>query len=237
MERADVLAHRAEPMSTRVTRAIGWAGLSSFLLIMVAAFVVAPPLWAGPGTQASAEQVADYVHAQSGRTIASLLVYSLALGLFLVFAMGLGLWLRQGERAPHWLSTTFLGGSVALTVLILAGFVAAGVMSYRLQTPAVAQALRDLTFGLLALSGVPTAVCLGAYAWLVMPGGSLPRWTMCPALLGVAAHLLLVASFVGHGSLLSLEGSVIVLVPGTFFAWILAASVALLGRRSPIPVG
>jgi len=38
-----------------------------------------------------------------------------------------------------------------------------------------------------------------------------------------------------HGSFLSLEGTVIVAVPGTFFAWILATSVVLWragGRQS-----
>lgn len=37
-----------------------------------------------------------------------------------------------------------------------------------------------------------------------------------------------------HGSLLSLEGAVNVIVPATFFAWILAASVVLLRARPKV---
>jgi hypothetical protein len=113
-------------------------------------------------------------------------------------------------------------------VLIFAAFVTAGVMSYRPQQPAFAASLTDTTFGLLALSGIPTAVCLGAYAALVLRYRCLPAWTGWLAVLAVDAHILIAASFVSHGSFLSLESSVIVWVPATFFAWILATSVALL---------
>jgi hypothetical protein len=125
-------------------------------------------------------------------------------------------------------------------VLIFAAFATAGVMSYRPQQPAFAVSLADMTFGLLALSGIPTAVCLGAYAAVVLRYRCLPAWTGWLALLAVDAHILIAASFVSHGSFLSLESSVIVWVPATFFAWILATSAVLLRtadretlRRSP----
>jgi hypothetical protein len=205
-------------------------GLASFVLIIVAA-LVAPPLWNAPGTTATAAQVAAYAYEDRGRTIASLFIYSVALGLFLCFAAGLWSWLRQNEPAPQPLSAAFAFGAVALVVLILAAFVAGGVLTYRLQDAAIAQSLRDLTFGLLAVSGIPTAVCLGAYAALVLKRGCLPAWTAWLAILGVVTHVFIAASFVSHGSFLSLEGSVIYLVPGTFFAWILATSVVLLKIR------
>jgi hypothetical protein len=74
-------------------------------------------------------------------------------------------------------------------------------------------------------------VCLGAYAALVLRYRCLPAWTGWLAFLAVDAHILIAASFMSHGGFLSLEGSVIVWVPATFFAWILAASVVLLSRR------
>jgi hypothetical protein len=120
-------------------------------------------------------------------------------------------------------------------VLILAAFATAGVMSYRPQQPAFAVALTDTTFGLLALSDIPTAVCLAAYAVIVLRHGHLPAWTGWLALLAVDAHLLIAASFVSHGSFLGLEGEVIVIVPGTFFAWIFATSVVLLRFPSQGP--
>lgn len=230
--RRDADAVSPVPMTARATRLIALAGLGSFALIIMAAFV-APPLWNAPGTNASATHVAAYLQANHGRTIASLYIYSLAMGLFLCFTGGLWSWLRQSEPAPQPLSSVFAFGAIALAVLIFAAFVTAGVMSYRPQQPAFATSLSDMTFGLLALSGIPTAVCLGAYAAIVLRRRCLPAWTGWLAVLAVDAHILIAASFVSHGSFLSLESSVIVWVPATFFAWILATSLVLLRIADP----
>lgn len=222
------IRHRGEERGVNfATRAIGLTGLASFAFIIAGA-LIAPPLWNAPGTNASPAQVAAYVQANHARTLAALLVYSLAMGLFLCFAGGLWSWLRRREREPQLLSSAFAFGAVALTVLIFAAFASAGVMSYRPQQPAFAASLSDVTFALLALSGVPTAVCLNAYAALVLRHKCLPSWTAWLAMLAADAHLLIAASFLSHGSFLSLEGAVIVAVPATFFAWILATSAALL---------
>jgi hypothetical protein len=194
--------------------------------------LVAPPLWNAPDTTAPATEIAAYAQDERGRIIASLFIYSLAMGLFLCFTAGLFSWLRETEPAPRLLSTAFAFGAVALVALILAGFTPAAVGAYRPQQPAMAQALNDLTFGLLALSGIPTAVCLGAYAALVLRNRSLPAWTGWLAVVGATAHVLIVASFFERTGFLSLEGDVIIWVPGTLFAWILATSVVLL-RTQP----
>jgi len=90
-----------EPISApSAARLTGLAGLASFVLIIVAAFV-APPLWNAPGTMATAARVTAYAQNYGGRLIASLLIYSLAIGLFLSFAAGLWAWLRERERPPH----------------------------------------------------------------------------------------------------------------------------------------
>ena len=214
-------------MERSTQRLIALAGLGSFALIIAAAFV-APPLWGGPGTNASAAHVAHYAHENRGRAIAALYIYSLAIGLFLCFTAGLWSWLRQAEPAPQPLSAVFAFGAIALAVLIFAAFATADVLSYRPQQPALAASLGDMTFGLLALSGIPTAVCLGAYAALVLRHRCLPPWTGWLAVVAAITHVLIAASFVSHGGFLSLEGSVIVWVPATFFAWILATSVVLL---------
>jgi hypothetical protein len=214
-------------LGARATRLIALAGLTSFAFIIVGAFV-SPPLWNAPGETSSPAHVAAYFQANHGRTIASLYIYSLAMGLFLCFAAGLWSWLRQTEPAPQPLSAVFAFGAITLAVFILASFATAGVASYRPQQPALAVSLSDMTFGLLALSGIPTAVCLGAYAALVLRHRCLPAWTGWLAVLAVAGHILIAASFMSHGSFLSLEGVVNVAVPATFFAWILATSVVLL---------
>jgi hypothetical protein len=228
--RADAGVSSGAWVTMRSSRAIGLAGIASFALIAVGA-LVAPPLWNAPETTASAAEVAAHAQDERGRIIASLFIYSLAMGLFLCFTAGLFSRLHQSEPAPRPLSVAFAFGAVALVALILAGFVPVAVGAYRPQPPALAQALNDLTFGLLALSGIPTALCLGAYAALVLRNRLLPAWTGWLAVAGAVAHVLIVASFVERSGFLSLEGDVIIWVPGTFFAWILATSVVLLRTR------
>jgi hypothetical protein len=214
----------------RRPRLIGLTGLSAFGLIIVATFV-SPPLWNAPATNAPAARVSAYAQQHNGRIVAGLLIFSLAVGLLLCFLAGLWALLREHDRPPHALSSLFAFGAVAFTVMVLAGFVPIYVLSYRAQPASVAGPLGDLGFGLLALSGIPTAVCLAAYAALVIWRRCLPIWTAWMAIGAALAHDLVAASFVSHGSFLSVEGSVIVWVPATLFAWILATSAALLRTR------
>jgi hypothetical protein len=88
--------------------------------------------------------------------------------------------------------------------------------------------LYDITFGLLAISGAPTALALFAYAALVLRTGRLPRWTASLALLAAATHVALCASFYVRDGFFSLEGAVIIAIPATLFAWIAGTSVAML---------
>jgi hypothetical protein len=213
------------------TRLIGAAGMLSFDLIVVAAFV-SPPLWNAPGTTASGGAVASFAQHNAARVTTSLFIYSLAMALFLCFAAGLWGWFRDQERSPHPLSSIFGFAAIAFIVLILAGFVPAYMLGYRSQPAVIAGPLGDLTFGLLALSGIPTAVCLGSYAALVVRLRCLPVWTGWLAAISALAHLLIAASFLSHGAILSLESSVIVWVPATFFCWILVASWALFQVRA-----
>jgi len=169
--------------------------------------------------------VSAFAHVHASRAIASLVIYSVGIGLFLCFVVGLAAWLR--DRGPRALPAVLAAAGIVLTTLILAGFVPAYMLSYRFQPPVVAAPLADLTFGLLALSGVPTAICLAAYAALVTRLRCLPRWTVAVAIVGALTHVLIAASFVSHGAFLSLESSVIVWVPATFFAWIFATSLSL----------
>src|SRR3954462_5847102 len=98
-------------MSARAARQTGVAGLASFALIVAASLPA--PLWNAPGTSASGAEVLAYNRANRGEAIASLLVYSLAMGLFMVFAAGV--WTRLKRNAPDGpLSAAFAVGAVAL---------------------------------------------------------------------------------------------------------------------------
>jgi hypothetical protein len=197
---------------TATTRLIGLAGLFSFDLI-VAGTSIAAPLWSAPGTGSSARVVALYGQHNATRIMVGLLS-----------------WFRHREGAPQILSSIFGLATVAASVLILAGFVPAYLLSYRSQPASVAGVLGDMTFGLLALSGVPTALLLAVYAALAIRLGGLPR-TAYLAAVGACAHVLIAASFLSHGAFLSLESKVIVWVPATFFVWILVVSAAFYRGR------
>jgi hypothetical protein len=207
-------------------RGAGIAGIGSFVLIVVAALIL--PLWDISPTQASTHEVAEYLADHRDASLASLYVYSLALILW--FPFGAGVWsrLRAAEPARHPLAATFALAFVAMTTLILAGFVPIAVAAYRAPSAVAVVQLRDVSFGLLAVSGIPTAAALGAYAWIVLRTRCLDPWSAAMAGAGAVAHVVIAASFLFRTGFFSLEGGVIVAVPATLFAWILLTSVALL---------
>ena len=219
-------------MSAHRTRLIALVGLASFALIIVAVFV-SPPLWSAPGEnsrpptlQPTFKPITDV---QSPRSTSTALRWASSFALARACGRGCA---RSSHRASRCRPPSPSARS-RWWCSSWPPFATAGVASYRPQQPALALLLSDLTFGFLALSGIPTAVCLGAYAALVLRYRCLPAWTGWLAVLGAVAHVLIAASFMNHGSFLSLEGAVNVAVPATFFAWILVTSIALL-RAGPL---
>ena len=135
--------------------------------------------------------------------------------------------LRKAAGAESLLSACFAFGLVGFVTLLLAGFTSFLVLVYRTPDVSDARLLYDLTFGLLAMSGAPTAIALGSFAALVFRGGDLPRWTAMLAALGAAAHVALLASFVVTDGFFSLEGQVITAIPATLFLWIIGTGIAM----------
>jgi len=125
------------------------------------------------------------------------------------------------------LAAIFGFGAASLCTVVFAGFAVMLAFAYR-PSVAVPRELYDVTLGLLAVSGIPTALALGAYAAIVLGARPLPVWTAWVALVGAAAHVLIAASFFFHSGFFSLEGGVIVAIPATMFLWLVATSVALL---------
>lgn len=104
-------------------------------------------------------------------------------------------------------------------------------MAYRAPHISTARTLYDLSFGLLALSGLPTALALGAYAVATRKDGDrLQRVTVAAALVSMAAHVAIGFSFFFRSGFLSLEGLDIVVIPATLFVWIALVSVVELRR-------
>jgi hypothetical protein len=186
-----------------------------------------------PGTRTSAADIASFVAAHRSAALAAMVLNTLAVALWLVF--GAGVWLRLREGGETLLSACFAVGLASFATLIFAGFVPFFVLAYRGGEPDDARLLYDLTFGVLALSGAPTAIALASYAALIWRTGRLPRWTAVLAAIGALAHVVLIGSFLVGDGFFSLEGQVITVIPGTLFVWVLGTGVALLreGRARP----
>jgi hypothetical protein len=153
------------------------------VLIVVSSFV-APPLWDAPGTNATGAQTAAYVFDHRSRSVVSLFMFAIAVGIWLPFSAGLWSWMRAREPEPRALSAVFAFAAVAMLVMIVSAF--------------------------------------------VLKTKCLPRWTAVVAVPAALAHVFIAMSFLSHGALLSVEGSVIVWVPALLFAWLLAVSCAVL---------
>jgi hypothetical protein len=216
-------------MST--VRLAGLAGVLSIALGIAGGLV--DRMWTFPGTGATAGEIGGYAHAHRSALLIAMFLTTTTVGLWLVFGVGVWLWLREAAGGESVLSACFLVGLVSFVALLLAGFTPFIVLVYRAPEAPDPRLLYDLSFGLLAMSGVPTALALGSYAALAFrSGGRLPGSTAVLAAAAALAHLVLFASLLITSGFFSLEGGVTIVIPAILFVWILITSLALL-RSGP----
>jgi len=190
--------------------------------------VVVDQMWTFPASGASAGEIARFVHGHRSALLVAMVLTTIAVALWLVFGTGVWLWLRQTASGESLYSMCFLVGLVSFITLLLCGFAIFFVLVYRAGDVSDPRLLEDLAFGLLAISGVPTALALGAYAAQAFGVSRLPTWTAWLAVAVAAAHLVLLASLVVTNGFFSLEGGVTIAIPGLLFTWITAVSIVLL---------
>jgi hypothetical protein len=87
------------------------------------------------------------------------------MGSCLGFAVSLSAMLEDGE--DRFAPATIGYGARSAAAMVLAGFVPGAIVAYRSPSGAIATAFYDLSFGLLALSGIPTAICMLGYSALI----------------------------------------------------------------------
>ncbi len=206
----------------------GRAGLLSIVLGLVA--VPVDQMWTFPATGATGSEIALYAQTHRSALLVAMFLTSIAVGLWLVFGVGVWLRLREATGAESILSACFLAGLVCFVTLLLAGFTVFILLVYRAPEASDPRLLYDLSFAMLALSGLPTALALGSYAGLVFRSGCLPRWTASVAIVAALAHLLLLASLVIRNGFFSLEGGVTIAIPATLFVWIAGTSLVMLAE-------
>jgi hypothetical protein len=208
-------------------RVAGLAGVLGVSLGSVAGLV--DQMWRFPATESTTREIAAFAHSHRTALLIAMLLNIAALLLYLAF--GAGVWLRLRRGAENYLSACFALGLASFVTLLFAGFTPFALLAYRAPDPSDARLLYDAAFGIIAMSGAPTVLALGAYTVLVLRTDELPRPTAVLAAVAAVAHLALFASFVIREGFFSLEGPVIIVIPATLFAWIASTSIAMLRGR------
>ena len=215
-----------DPSTAASMRLAGAAGVLGCALGVAGSIVV--DLLDAPATTASAAEIVESVEGDRTALLVGMLLSTAAVSLWFVFGAGVWLRLRRASGPESLASACFAFAFVGFVTLLLAGFTAFFVLVYRDADVGDPRLLYDLTFGLLAMSGAPTAIALGSYAALVHRSAALPRWTAWLGVVGAAAHVALFASFVVSEGFFSLEGQVIIAIPATLFLWIIGTGIAMM---------
>jgi hypothetical protein len=208
--------------AARVAR---WTGVLGILIPTIG--LVIYPIWSFPGTRASGTEITSWAAAHHGRLVVTMLFYTVGVTAWLAFGAALWSYLRDRLPAGSILPTGFGAGLIGYVTLLLAGFTAFNVLLYRLPEASVTALLYDLTFGLLAMSGMPTAMSLTFFAVAVYRRKMLSRITAHLAVATAAAHVLLLVGFIAHAGPLSLEGFSITGIPALLWAWILTTALSM----------
>lgn len=210
-------------------RVVRWSGVTGFVLPALTLAVY--PIWSYPETQTPGVDVARWASDHHAQLVVTQVLNTVGVTLWFVF--GAALWTYLRDRLPRRsiLPGCFAAAFFGCAILLLSGFTAFNLLLYRDRSAEQASLLYDLTFGLLAMSGLPTVVALGSFAVAVYRHQVLPRYTAHLALAAAAVHPLLLAAFIVERGPLSLEGLSITAMPAFLFAWILGTASAMPRRR------
>lgn len=196
-----------------------WTGTLGVVIPAVAIPIY--PIWLMPATQTSGADIALWATGHHGPVVITQVLYTVGMGLWLVFGAAIWTCLRDRLPAGSPLATGFGFGLVALATLILSGFTAFDLLLYRPRSADLSTLLYDLAFGLLVMSGVPTVVALTCFAAAVYRHRVLRRSTAHVAALAAAGHVVLLVAFIAPTGPLSLQGALTVWgIPLLLFAWI-----------------
>lgn len=196
-----------------------WTGTLGVVVPAVAIPIY--PIWLVPATRTSGADIARWAANHHDRLVATQVLYTVGVGLWIVFGAALWTRLRSQLPAESPLPTGFSLGIIGMVTLILSGFTAFNLLLYRPRGAEISALLYDLTLGLLAMSGIPTAVALGCFAIAVYRYRVLRRSTAHIAAVAAAGHVLLMIAFIAPSGPLSLQGPLTVwAIPLLLFTWI-----------------
>lgn len=213
------------PRFPGVPRTLGVLGLVGVALTVASAPLM--PIWGFPGTHASTHSIVQFIVTHRHRLLAGMLCNIAGVSLWGV--LGAAVWqrLRSAASACTTALPCFAVGLIGFVTLILCGFAVFTVFVSQRPDPAAAKLVYDMTFGLLAISGAPTAVCLVAFVVEARRTRCFDRITIWIAAAAAAVHVVLVFSLVIPSGFFSVDGQVITAAPGFLFAWLASAAIDL----------
>ena len=218
--------------AARVAR---WSGL--FGVVLPAITLLVYPIWSFPATRTQSVDVGRWAAAHHDRLVLTMALNTVGVTLWLIFGAAVWTYLRDRVPMKSIIPTCFAAGFIGCVTLLLSGFTAFDLLLYRRRSADAASLLYDLTFGMLAMSGMPLVVALGAFAVAVYARQALPAYAGHLALAAAVVHPVLLLTFVFRGGPLSLEGYSITAMPAILFAWILGTALAMPRSDDGAPAG
>lgn|GEM_PF-5285196 len=212
-----------------------WSGVLG--VILPATTLLAYPIWSFPATRTHSVDLARWAAAHHDRLVVTMALNTVGVTLWFVFGAAVWAYLRDRLPMKSILPTCFAAGFIGCLTLLLSGFTAFDLLLYRRRSADTASLLYDLTFGLLAMSGMPLIVALGAFVIAVYARQSLPVYAGHLALAAAVVHPVLLLTFVFRSGPLSLEGYSITAMPAFLFAWILGTALAMPRSGDGAPPG
>ncbi|RPA66369.1 hypothetical protein EF294_00935 [Gordonia oryzae] len=185
------------------------------------------PIWLMQRPHLDGVELAQWAIHQHGRLVATMLLDVVGVTIWYIFGAATWTYLRDRLPATSPLPACFGVSFVGCVTLLLSGFTAFALFLYRPHSPEVSTLLYDVTFGLLAVSGLPTIVASGSCSIAVYVHRVLPRWAGHLALATAVVHPVLLATLTIRGGPLSLEGFAIAAMPAFLFVWILGTALAM----------
>jgi hypothetical protein len=228
-------ATRRAMRSTRSSRAAAtWtagAGIGVVALFVASGIIL--PITDAPETGARARDVTSFISDHRGEWLAVMYLSGLSFTVMIGFIAGLRWHLRRAEGSDGSLSGLFYAGGLVAIAVLLAGFAAAVVAAYRVDTASaeLTQSLYDLTWALFAFSNFGFALALGAAGYLIVRDQALPPWVGWFGIAVALLHLVAAAVYFASEGFLSLEGDLAIYTPLAFYLWVAGVSVELLRSR------
>lgn len=212
-----------------------WERLSAasgmgFAVGFIAAFLVVGDI---PKLGDSAQETAAWYSDNRGRALVGIVVFGVALMLFVWFVGTLANTLREaGEGRPG--AVVIAAGGLIAAFASMQGIIVASLAQSLADTadPGVVKALGDIQWLIQTLVGFPATVFAAASGIAILRSGILARWLGWASIAGAVVFAVSTTTFARDGFWAPDGGYNYYIAPIVFIAWVAATSALLLQRAA-----